>query len=89
MKHHKFVKSLQTIKRQLLQNKPKRKQSFYDSDTLALTQPYCICTDSNGESKYLYYTEKELTYLLSSTKTNLKTYPCPYEKGWHLTKSSL
>jgi len=48
---------------------------------------YCTCKDSNGESKYLYSSQKELEYMLSSKSITLHAYPCPYEKGWHLTKN--
>jgi len=46
----------------------------------------CDCKDSNGEFKTLYKTKDELEYMLSSKSVKLKAFPCPYEKGWHLTK---
>ena len=50
-------------------------------------QNFCTCKDAQGHPKMLYTTlkeaEEELTYM---KKSNLRIYPCPSEKGWHLTK---
>lgn len=52
--------------------------------------PLCSCTDSKGETKYLYETEaeaeKEARALMMHTNTTLLVYPCPSGCGWHLTK---
>ena len=87
MKHADFLKALKTLKSHLLtteSNKntliiPKKEQS---------QKIYCTCKDSNGENKYLYTSHKEIEYLLAGKNISLYSYPCPYEKGWHLTKSS-
>lgn len=51
-------------------------------------QSFCSCKDAQGHPKILYATRKEteaeLAYLHLK---NLRIYPCPSEKGWHLTKS--
>ncbi|MDD3592921.1 MAG: hypothetical protein PHO65_09780 [Sulfurovum sp.] len=48
---------------------------------------FCTCKDAQGYPKMLYRTRKEaedqLAYL---NLKNLRIYPCPSEKGWHLTK---
>lgn len=50
------------------------------------TKTYCCCKDSNGESKYLYHSQKEIEYILTSKQVSLTSFHCPYEKGWHITK---
>lgn len=85
MKHSDFLKSLKTLKRELLNNQKKDHLSNTVIDETK-ERSHCICKDSTGESKYLYTSQKELEYILSSSSTNLHSYHCPYEKGWHLTK---
>ena len=50
----------------------------------------CICTDANGDIKYLYMSKKEaeLAQELRQREQNitLKIYTCPTSRGWHLTK---
>ena len=85
MKHSDFLKSLKTLKSRLLQTQ--KKHHFFN--TLVdknKEKVYCTCKDSSGEEKYLYTSKEELEYILSSKSTSLYSYPCPYEKGWHLTK---
>lgn len=85
MEHSDFLKSLKTLKRELLYTQ--KKDHFFDVViNKKKEKSYCICKDSTGESKYLYTSQKELEYMLSSKSTSLHSYPCPYEKGWHLTK---
>ena len=85
MKHTDFLKALKNLKSHLLQNKkPTSTQptsSYYNRQ-----KSLCTCTDAQGEHKYLYSSKKELTYLLSKKDIKLTAYPCPYEKGWHLSK---
>jgi len=85
MKRNDFIKLLQIIKSQIIQsqNKPKK----ISAETNEITgKVFCSCIDSNGESKYLYSSQKEIEYLLASKYISLQSYRCPYEKGWHLTK---
>ena len=85
MKHSDFLKALKTLKSHLLTTK-NREKSLCTPKENASHKIYCTCKDSNGESKYLYTSQKEIEYLLASKTISLSTYPCPYEKGWHLTK---
>ncbi|MFT7879546.1 MAG: hypothetical protein ABXS91_04045 [Sulfurimonas sp.] len=86
MKRNEFRKSLQKIK--------KRVDSTADgivlnelSEHTEEHQGFCTCKDTEGLPKMLYPTlkeaEEELAYL---KKRTLRIYPCPSEKGWHLTK---
>ena len=85
MKRNDFIKSLQIIKSQLLQTQNRSK--FFSSEIKENREKtFCSCKDSNGEAKYLYSSQKEIEYLLASKHISLQSYPCPYEKGWHLTK---
>ena len=85
MKHSDFLKSLKTLKSRLLHTQ-KNTHFFHTVRDTHKEKISCTCQDSSGESKYLYTSQKELEYILSSKTTNLHAYPCPYEKGWHLTK---
>ena len=85
MKHSDFLKALKTLKSHFLSNKNKHKPLTVPKDDTS-HKIYCSCKDSNGESKYLYTSQKEIEYLLASKNISLYSYPCPYEKGWHLTK---
>ena len=84
MKHSNFLKSLKTLKSQLLQQQKITIQTPYS--TQATQKMTCSCKDAQGEVKYLYTSQKELSYFLSKKDIKLSAYPCPYEKGWHLTK---
>ena len=86
MKRNDFIKSLQIIKSQIIQSqkKPKKITEEMSQETKKVS---CSCKDSNGESKYLYSSKKEIEYLLASKTISLQSYACPYEKGWHLTKA--
>lgn len=50
------------------------------------------CADSNGKQKAAYATQdaakKRAAILWSERRVKLQIYPCPYSKGWHLTKGS-
>lgn len=85
MKHSDFLRSLKALKRNLIYTQKKHHFSNTVKDEKK-EKLYCTCKDSTGESKYLYTSQKELEYILSSRSTTLRSYPCPYEKGWHLTK---
>jgi hypothetical protein len=82
VKHTDFLKSLKALKSHFTK---KQKPLNYTSYTTN-NENICICKNSNGEFKYLYKSREELDYMLASKSINLKSYPCPYEKGWHLTK---
>ncbi len=84
MKHSDFLRSLKTLKSHLAKKKEESHTFQYFSKPTQNNA--CICTDSHGEKKYLYNSEQELEYLLSRKDIKLYAYPCPYEKGWHLTK---
>ncbi len=51
---------------------------------------FCSCTDSNGNTKYLYIHKKEAeeARIASQREQNitLKIYACPTSRGWHLSK---
>ena len=86
MKHSDFLRSLKTLKSRIIQSQ--QKPHFFNAvpdEDKDIT--YCSCKDSFGEPKYLYTSQKEVDYMLSSKNISLKIYPCPYEKGWHLTKN--
>ena len=85
MKHSDFLKALKTLKSQPIANKNKDKTFTVPKEDMS-QKIYCSCKDSNGENKYLYTSQKEIEYLLASKNILLYSYPCPYEKGWHLTK---
>ena len=85
MKHSNFLRSLKTLKSRLLQTQ-KKHHFFYTAADKNKEKIHCTCEDSSGKAKYLYRSQKELEYILSSNATSLYSYPCPYEKGWHLTK---
>jgi len=85
MEHSDFLKTLKTLKSRL--QKPQKKPHFFHVDNSHKEKSYCTCKDALGESKYLYTSQKEIDYILSSKNISLHVYPCPYEKGWHLTKS--
>ena len=50
----------------------------------------CSCTDSSGNTKYLYIHEKDAEEVRTSRQKEqhitLKIYACPTSRGWHLTK---
>jgi hypothetical protein len=84
VKHDDFIKTLKTLKANFT---PKQTQKTFTPPHEEHTQNrHCLCKDSTGESKYLYTSKEELEYQLSSRSVKLKSYPCPYEKGWHITK---
>ena len=85
MKRTEFIKSLQRLKEQIIQTQ-KQNRNFMIPTENTHSKSVCTCIDSNGENKYLYSSKEELEYLLSSKHIKLQSYPCPYEKGWHLTK---
>ncbi len=86
MQHSDFLKTLKTLKSQILQHQ--KNTSLYKTYTSSHKEKStCTCTDAEGEVKYLYASKQELSYLLSKKDIKLSAYPCPYEKGWHLTKN--
>jgi len=85
MKHSDFLKALKTLKSRLLTTKSRKKLLNIPKEDKS-HKIYCTCKDSNGENKYLYTSQKEIEYLLASKNISLYSYPCPHEKGWHLTK---
>ncbi len=85
MKHSDFLKALKTLKSHLISQKNKQRTITLPKEDIP-QKIYCTCKDSNGENKYLYTSQKEIEYLLASKTISLHSYPCPYEKGWHLTK---
>lgn len=85
MKRNDFIQSLQHIRSQII-DAQKKPEKITFQEKVSREKGVCTCRDSNGQSKYLYHSQQELEYLLSSTHISLTNYPCPYEKGWHLTK---
>ncbi len=82
MKHTDFLKSLKVLKSHFSKKKNPHNYNPYVTNN----KNTCQSKDSNGEFKYLYKSQDELEYILASKSTHLKSYPCPYEKGWHVTK---
>ena len=85
MKHTDFLKSLKTLKSHFIHTS-KKKTTLPSVKNTTSSKIYCSCLDAEGERKYLYSTQKEITYILAKKDIQLYTYPCPFEKGWHLTK---
>jgi hypothetical protein len=85
MKRNDFIKSLQSIKKRLQETKSLHKKYTFIPSSSTKTF-HCTCKDANGDAKYLYASQNELDYMLSSKETRLKSYHCPFEKGWHLTR---
>ena len=86
MKHSDFLAALKSLKshyekRRITEPRLKTINNYTKK------QLSCTCKDSVGESKYLYSSQKEIEYILASKSVQLSSYPCPYEKGWHLTKN--
>ena len=86
MKRNEFIKSLQRLKKQIIQAQKQKKNLIILPTKNTPSKSICSCIDSSGEAKYLYSSKKEIEYLLASKHITLQSYPCPYEKGWHLTK---
>lgn len=85
--HVASIKELDThiehIKTILLEKTENYKEELKEIDS-------CFCTDSHGNFKDLYLTQKEaqnkIKLLYKEQRIKLKLYPCPYDCGWHLTK---
>jgi len=86
MKHNDFLTSLKSLKSQMLAKERHKQPHYHTSSKELFKQSRCNCTDANGIPKYLYSSTQEIAYMLSAKDISLKSYPCPYEKGWHLTK---
>ncbi len=85
MKRTDLKKSLKTIKQQIGSSQPQ--STLYDPlQTYNITKSFCECTDASGHPKMLYKTKKEAIDAIADKSQKLNTYPCPFEKGWHLTK---
>ncbi|MDM5271769.1 hypothetical protein PGH07_06240 [Sulfurovum sp. zt1-1] len=86
MKRNEFRKSLKKIKKKIDTSADNIVLSEFSEHT-EVHQNFCTCKDAQGQPKMLYPTlkeaEEELVYL---NLKNLRIYPCPIEKGWHLTK---
>ena len=86
MKRTEYRKALQKIRKafdatadRIIDNGP---QAVTNGD-----QSFCTCKDAQGHPKMLYNTLKEAEDQLAYLKEKrLRIYPCPSEKGWHLTK---
>ena len=67
----------------------KESKQHHDTPT-TLKHNICTCTDSHGEPKNLYESEKfaqeEANTLSIQHKLKLSVYICPSGCGWHLTK---
>ncbi len=85
MKRNTLRKSLQKIKKELHTQQSKA-LCFIPSDTSDTPTTSCQCQDGNGEYKTLYSTFKEAEAVQKHLQTALQIYPCPTQKGWHLTK---
>ena len=85
MQNKDAVKALKSLKRQLSKKKKITLSNIWESDSYS-PKPYCTCKDSKGNAKYLYASNEELSYELTKKEIKLRAYPCPFEKGWHLTK---
>jgi len=67
----------------------KESQELHDNLTVQENK-LCSCTDSNGQTKDLYYSEvsaqAQLNKLPKEKKSPLRVYICLDGCGWHLTK---
>lgn len=91
MQHDGFIKPLKALKQKLIAEQKEQRYlknlylaSLIDRDEETLL---CSCKDASGKAKYLYTSQRELSEVLSSAKIKLYIYPCPTQKGWHLTKT--
>jgi len=85
MQHKDAVKSLKSLKRRLTKKKKTSFCSSWENEDY-ISKSYCTCKDSHGNPKYLYPTEEALKEIQDNALIKLKSYPCPSEHGWHLTK---
>jgi hypothetical protein len=86
MKRNEIRRSLQKIKKGL-DTTPKDVNSTEVSIQNKGKALFCTCEDALGHPKMLYSSKKEAEEALGySQALNLRIYPCPSEKGWHLTK---
>jgi len=64
-------------------------QSEFPLSAYGLKTLMCTCTDSEGNTKYLYPTQKEAVSVCkyhTQIKFKMKVYPCPESNGWHISK---
>ena len=86
MKRNELRKSLQKIKKGLSMTS---KEAVFDEELFdkESDKPFCSCKDAKGEVKMLYSTQKEAEDTVAyHHRETIRIYPCPTEKGWHLTK---
>jgi len=83
-----FKKKLKRIKKSLPVKYSKIPYSAKDKKPM---EDYCICKDKEGNFKKLYTTQekaiKQAQELWQSKGIKLKSYPCPYTLGWHLSQA--
>ena len=89
MRRNDFQKSLKIIKSHIVECEKDEKINLPTLNT-QISEQNCSCEDIHGNHKNLYPSQKdaqqEIKYLLETKSLKLYIYPCPHEKGWHLTK---
>lgn len=87
MKRTEFRKSLLKIKKAFDKTEERIICDEPSADT-RVHQNFCTCKDAQDHPKTLYATRKEAQEERDHLNLkNLRIYPCPSEKGWHLTKA--
>ena len=89
MKRNGFRKSLQKIKKEIKSVSSEYRLSTHSEDS-GTFKNFCTCKDAQGNPKILYSSQKEareeLKFFGNNRTVTLRIYPCPSQKGWHLTK---
>lgn len=88
MKQDDFYTSLKTIKKHLAE---KEEDKIIEAEQKhEKKELFCSCKDTHGNQKNLYLSYREAheenKYLHETQRISLTIYPCPFERGWHLTK---
>lgn len=86
MKHIGFQKSLKKIRKAISTSSFSKKSHIASHDIMKKEKSGCMCKDAQGNPKILYTSPKEAEEERNNLHLPLHIYPCPSEKGWHLTK---
>ncbi|MEA2029170.1 MAG: hypothetical protein U9N49_09365 [Campylobacterota bacterium] len=83
-----FKKKLKKIKKRLPTKQTKMPHMAKEKQPM---EANCICKDKKGDFKKLYTTQdqaiKQAQEVWLSKGLKLKSYPCPYTLGWHLSQT--
>ena len=86
MKRIGFQKSLKKIKKAISASSFSQKSHTSSPDLMKEEKSGCMCKDAQGNPKILYPSQQEAEEARNNLHLPLHIYPCPSEKGWHLTK---